>query len=238
MAASLFLIDAGVLVSGLARERGRVTERRESLTASLNQLTDDLPVLQKESDGARRAVFDAMDAMDELLNLGRQAGGIPTAQEKFPRAAALMDAARGARASLPGITERILERAGGGREGASALKPLVEGADVGYVEALDRALELMMQTHRIHSEMNALMDRGFSAYEELASLTNDFLTKQRTDFFRNRREAAGWYSIRSEPLVPRIESFKQELESIVNRARKAARQATEAFDRVEDLVRR
>lgn len=234
MAATLLVVDLLLLAAGIPRERGEARERRESLTQSVTALVRDLPDLQRDSDRARQAIVDAMDAMDELLNLGRKSEGISAAQEKLEHGAQLMDTARVAIGGLPATTEEILRRASAGREDAASLKSLVRGPDVLYLEALANALELMLETHRIYSGMDDVLDRGFKVYEELFALTSDYLSKQRSGFFRSRKEAASWYTLRTEGFAAKIVEFRSELEAIRVRAEQAVVRAEKAFDEVEE----
>lgn len=234
----VILIDVGLLAAGIPAKRGRLRERRDALTRSINELEKNLPLRQKESDDARQVILDAVDALDELLNLGRRSEDIAAAQQKLPAALQLMDAARGANARLPVLTEQIVTMANRGMSDSSGLMALVDEQDARYLGALSEALGVMIETHKTYSAMNALLDQGLKVYDELASLTNDYLTKQSSGFFRNNLEATRWYTLRADALLTRIEGFKADLQETNFQAQEAAVRAGQAFDRVEELADR
>lgn len=235
-AATLLATDILLLATGIPSQHRLAEETRRILTSSVAGLPAELSSLQRRSDEARRSIFEAMDALDDVLNKARNADGIAVAQESFGRAAERMDAARRASAELGGLTETIISRASSGGGYAKRLERQVDASDVSYLEALEAALPIMIEASRVYEEMNAALAGGLKLYEDLFRRTDDFFKKVRSGFFRNKREAAAWLTLHTEDIVPKIQDFKTMLEAIEERARLAAERARDAFHRVEEAA--
>lgn len=235
---TVILMDAGLLAAGIPAERRQGRDMEEVRTARVTALKADLPALQKKSDDARQAIFNATEAMDELLELGMQVSGIGKAQEKFPRGAELMDAARRANATLVPVTDEIIARATQGVSDADWLKSRVEQDDARYLKAWRKALQAMIDAHTIYAGMNAALSNGLSVYEELFTMINEFLTRQKSRFFRSLKEAAGSFTLQVEKYLPRIDAFKTELQNFYEQAQEATARAEDAFSMVDKLSQR
>lgn len=237
-AATILVLDLVLVISGAPAKRRRIQEQRRLLIASVAGLPAELSELQQDSDEGRQAIFEAMGALDEVLNKGRKSGEIPAAVEIFPKASGLMGDARRARSELAGISLKIVSRSKSGITDVKKVAGLVGEDDLLYLETLEQALPVMIETQAAYIEMNSSLEGGMGLYEELFKRAEDFVKKVQGGFFRNRNEGASWFTIRTEDLVPEIQNFKQNLEGLVLRAQDAAGRATEAFRRVGEAAAR
>lgn len=242
MAAALLLAiasgDGLLLVTGIHRERRAHRDRVEALDRAVGTRSRALRRLQDESNDARAAVSAAFDAVDEILVLGRGPEGIPQAQARWPAAVSRMGSARQASLLLPGVTARLIAQARSGRDDLNERRRLGgDASDLRYLDALDRALSLLIETHVVYSEMNRLISEGFRLYEELFLLTDTFLREQREGTYRNDREAADVYAFRTEHLVAPVARLKGDLGRLQESAERIGERALDAFQEAARLGR-
>lgn len=233
--------DAILLVTGVHVKRRERAAERAGLVRALNQRPRRLTELQAQTDRIRAEAVGAMDAADEILNLARQASGIPQAHTTWPAAKGRLEEARRGADSLPGLTDQALSESRMGiDESEQMIDFLSNDAEADYVMALNNALTLMAGTQETFAEMNARILEGLTLYEELTVRIDDFLSRESGGFFRSRREAADWFTLRSEEqgLTTQIREFKARLGEAAEAARQSAIATESAFNTLEDLARR
>lgn len=234
--AAVLVMDLGLVASGLPREIGHRRDAKRRLTESLAELGRDLRQWQSESDSAREAVFGAIEDVDDTAGLARDAGKISDVHVKFERLPDTMTRARRANARLPSLTQRIVFGVDRGREQISALREYVDADESRELDVLDEALDAMAATHMVYSEMNEALATGFGTFEELLSILDDLVRKLQTSYFRSKKEAAQWFTVRTGVLASRAAEFEARLSEIDRRAGAAASEAKAAFRRFEKVA--
>lgn len=236
IAAVIVLIDVFFLVTGVHELRRERAEVLEVLQPRLNKRSETIRNLQIKSDAERKAVFESFRLMGEVYDLARKPEGIGEAHTKWGGAAEAMDRARNGTTNLHQLTDELLTLLQRQRRDARRQLNLVEHeAEVDYTKAVITAYTSMSKTHEIYKRMNVKLDDGLKLYEDLHMRTSDFLTKERSKFFRTRREAADFYTIETERggLAEAIEKLSEELSVLEQEASASVQETSKAFGVVE-----
>jgi prefoldin subunit 5 len=207
-----------------------INNRRGSVEEQLQTAVARLRELQASSDESRTAIFAAMDGLNEILNLGREAATLDEARGRWDAFAPVMEGARVAVVSLPRVTQEVVDVAGAGRKHAGRLIGVHQGEPRSeYFRLLDNALEVMSETHAVYGGLNARAIQGFALYEDLFGRSNEFFTKRARGDFRSPNEAADFYTGRTDSLVDPLAQLRAELQPLSEQATEAAARAQAAF---------
>lgn len=235
----IFIADGALLASGATKEARQKKRQAAAVEKRLDGRIASLRSLQDQSNSQRSRVESAFNAVDELHNLASVVEGIPQADVRFPAARDSMDRAKTALDGLPQLTSKIIHEAEAGRAGIATLQRLVtDPARLRYLEALDRALDLLIQTHNIYSRANTAIAGGMKLYSDLLAATDTFLQRERSGGFRSRREAAASYTVTTEGTVASIQTFSAQLDAISKEAEASAKKTTEALKQAAALYSR
>lgn len=232
---SIIAIDATLLLTGAHQQTGARREQLEALQSAIDGRLGDLRRLQSEADESRATLYLVVDALNEVVNLARRADTLGAAHQRWAEVIEGMPKAREAATALPDLTDGIVSASEGGRGEIALLRGLAGGGEtLRYLSALDRAFSVMADIQVTYRELNERLTQGFELYEEIYAVTDDFLSKQRTGFFRSPKEAADFYVVRTDRFLLPIRDFRDELESLTRRIEEAAASAEAAFSAAEE----
>lgn len=232
------LVVAGLDILVLGWDKARPWAVNEDSKARVDRTlevrSEELRTLQARSDDDRDAIFAVMDGMNEIVNLGRAPNGLAQARTLWEELAPSVEIARQATLDLPNVTKEILDSADAGRAEIRRLGRLLKDQNQEeYLNAVDAALQVMIDTHHVYEPLNAKMIEGFAIYEQLIAQTTELLSRQSEGGFRNDRSAADFYNLRTKDLLEQLNRFRTELDPLAKSAEEAAIRARDAFAAVE-----
>lgn len=230
-ALDLFLLITGAHLKGLEERLAR-----ENIDQALVSHGRTLTELQNESNADRGTVVEAFDLLSQVVARARNAETLARAHELWPQVAERMDEARKANTRLSRTTERIMLRAQLTREDIEARKAVTNKEfEIQLLDALDKAMVLMIQTQLEYARLDDLIEEGFPLYEDLFGVTAEFLRNHRNGIYRSDSEAAASYSVRVTAFDQPLSDFTDRFLAIRDASDAAADQFREAFEEWERL---
>ncbi|MGI8426235.1 MAG: hypothetical protein ACR2FO_03985 [Actinomycetota bacterium] len=232
--ALVVLVATGIFVFSTSRRGGGSAALNSALKADAELLKK----LQAESNTARASVSKAFDLLDKELNLiGKPGGaGLAEATTAWIDGPKLMNEARDANLMLPKIAVRIVKVAAEGRTEIRKLyATLGRGADRKYAQALDLALESLINTQVKYSKVDGRLARGFPDYDSLYNRTDKFFKELNNKTYRTPAEASQVYSLATSPLVEPLATLRKDLNKLEIEAAQSGKKTLEAFNKAARL---
>lgn len=233
---AILAVDLFLVVSGAARAREARREETDDLRDSLVTRSRLLRQLQTKSNETRTKLLQGLEALQEVLALGRNAPDLAAAHTRWETAVGQFEETRRARGALPDLTQEIIAESSGGVADSRRLLVLTDDpSDTRYISSLARALGLLAETHAAYSRLDDHIFEGLATYEHLFFVLSEFLRQHSEGDFRNDREAANVLTKRSENIVSEIAGFREELNALQTDADRLAAQAIAAFEAARKL---
>jgi len=232
--ALVVLVATGIFVFTTSRGGGGSA----ALNKTLKSDADTLQGLQVESNAARASVSRAFDLLDKELNLiGKPGGsGIPEAKTGWIDGPKTMNEARDANVKIPKLTIRIVRVAANGRAEIRKLyATLGSGDDRRYAQALDLALESLINTQVKYSKVDQRLAQGFPEYESLYNRTDKFFKELNSKTYRTPAEASQVYSLATSPLVEPLATLRIDLHRLEMIAAASGKKTQSAFNKASSL---
>lgn len=227
-------LDTSLLTGLLQPERQTRAERRTELEKLVTGQNGEIRSLQTQSDDARDQIYQTIELLTDILNVGRQpttAGQPISSRDELD---ARFQAALAAKQTLPELTKRITTLAGTSRANALELREFRrDPRRQSCLKSLSEAMKIMVESQVSFAALDTHLIQGFAFYEDLYSRTKEWFAKQDDSDFRTIKQSADWYTVRTASLVGPIQQFRSDLAPFEGKATEAGVKAKSAFDEVE-----